>query len=205
MNHPSPKNLDMSLAWEFSEILPGTFERDRAKLAGRKFPIIGPLPDRGSDTRPKENKLASGPYIYAVYSAEAEILYVGKADEKTVLYRWIRPNGLNRNEYYWAHGTTTKDPKKLSTVEKIYNLLEAGRGPITLHFSHYQSLKENVIRKFTEQGRSTEILLSMKAMDFIKELEHCMIYQLQPEWNIQGKKKKPITVVAEHGNYWSEK
>ena len=192
----------MNLAWEFREVLSGYFERDRAKMIGRKFPIIGPLPDRGPDTQPLKNKLSRGPYIYAVCSSGGEILYIGKADEKTVLYRWIRPDRRNKSKYYWAHGTTSPNPKKESTIEKISKLLETESGPITVQFANYKTLKSAVQERFETIGQDATVVENMKAMDFIKDLEHCMIFYLQPLWNTQGKKKQPTSIVSKHGEYW---
>ncbi len=147
-NHPSHKDLSLSLASEFTEVLPGDFVRDRPSVRDKRFPILGPRPS-GPNTQPHENASASGPYIYFVYSALGEIKYIGKADERTVLYRWIRPDGRT-GLHQWSHGTNSA--KKKATIEFIADELRSGKSPVRLYFSNARSLRASVVKRAATLG-----------------------------------------------------
>jgi hypothetical protein len=197
-SYPSPKDLLLNLAWEFTEVIPGDFVRDRPLLRDKPFPIIGPQPT-GADTKPIDNAGAQGPFIYFLFNSLGEIMYVGKADERTVLYRWIRPDARN-GTYQWSHGTNS--PTKKSTIEFISDELRAGRGPVRLHFSNITSLRGSVIKRAEMLGISLAELNTLSDKQFTNELEHFLIYSLQPELNIQRKKTPPVGLVSKCGDYW---
>jgi hypothetical protein len=200
MKHPTYQELVFKLAWEFTTVLPGSFERDRKAVAGRKYPIIAPLPNNARNTLPIENRLARGPYLYSIYTQDGEIKYIGKASDETVLMRWIRPD-KSRTKYYWTHGTTSA--KAVSTVEKIAEEISNSNGPVRLYFANYFELFTLVQQHCQVCSVDTSGIDAMQHDEFIKELEHYMIYTLQPLWNIQNKKKPPTSSIMQCGDYWN--
>lgn len=197
-NHPNPKDLSLSLAWEFTEVLAGDFVRDRASVRDKRFPVLGPRP-LGPDTRPYENAAAPGPFIYFLYSSPGEIKYIGKADERTVLYRWIRPDARS-GLHQWSHGTNSA--KKRATVEFIAEELRVGRAPVRLYFSNANSLRASVINRAAMLRIAPTELNALSATQFVDTLEHYLIYSLQPEWNVQRKRTPPTGPIRQCGDFW---
>jgi hypothetical protein len=200
MTFPTPDMLTLKLAWKFSEILPGNFERDRKSVIGRKFPIIAPLPKTGSATLPLENSFASAPFLYFVYSSKCQIKYIGKSTEKNVLERWIRPeksSGIKR----WTHGTTGKNK---STVEYIAEEIINGVVPVSLYFTNYEALLPQVLNRLYLLGICNSEIIAMSKEKFIEQLEHYLIYKFQPDWNVSKKNKSPSGVINNCGDYWIE-
>ena len=200
MKHPTYQELVFKLAWEFTTVLPGSFERDRKAVAGRKYPIIAPLPNNARNTLPIENSQDSGPYLYSVYTQDGEIKYIGKATDETVLMRWIRPD-KSRNKYYWTHGTTSA--KAISTVEKIADEISNSNGPVRLYFANYSKLFTLVQQHCQDCSADPSEIETMSQDEFIKELEHYMTYTLQPLWNIQNKNRPPTSSIMQCGDYWN--
>lgn len=202
MNHPNFEDLNLDIAWEFTELIPGSFERNREKTGSKTFPIIGPRPTHGAKTQPKMCASATRPFLYVVYDANGVIKYVGSATAsnlKTVLERWIRPSRGN-SEHYWSHGSTSKNSK--ATIEHMAEGFVSGKGPYILYFSNYQKLFPLVKKHGVEKGISATALDSLLKEDFIIQLEKCFIFFFQPEWNSQHKKKKPICMLTECWDYW---
>ena len=200
MKHPTHQELVFKLAWEFTTVLPGSFERDRKAVKGRKFPIIAPLPNNARNTLPIENSQDSGPYLFSVYTQDGEIKYIGKATDETVLMRWIRPD-KSRNKYYWTHGTTSA--KAVSTVEKIADEISNSNGPVRLYFANYSKLFTLVQQHCQDCSADPSEIETMPQDEFIKELEHYMTYTLQPLWNIQNKNRPPTSSIMQCGDYWN--
>lgn len=190
--------MSLSLAWEFKEVIPGDFIRNRPSVSDRRFPILGPQP-KGRESVPLENAIAQGPYIYFVYSSLGEIVYIGKAYERTVLDRWARPDARN-GIYQWSHGTNSKTKK--STIEFISEELLAGRGPVRLFFADIMSLRKLVFERAQELAVSIDELNMLSVKFFTDELEHFLIYYLQPNLNIKHKKTAPKSLVNKCGDYW---
>jgi hypothetical protein len=199
MNHPAPAVLSLSLAWEFSNVLPGDFQRDRPSVAHKRFPVLGPGPNAGLNTQPLENKSAPGPFIYFVYSVTGEIKYIGKADEKTVLYRWIRPDKRTRL-YQWSHGTNSAT--QTATIERIASEIRAGRTPVRLYFANATLLRSSALKRAAAVGRPPKEVHSISAVDFVSALEHFLIYTFQPEWNGQCKGAPPKGLINSCGDFW---
>lgn len=200
--HPSHKDLRLHLAWEFTDVLPGLLERNRKGFVGKTFPIVGPLPNAGRDTRAFEKNDAKPPYLYVVYDSAGVIRYVGKGVEaklKTVLQRWIRPNKLD-GRHYWTHGTNLT--KKVATVASIADEINKGLRPVRLYFGNYESFYPLVTTRARSLDIEQQALLTLPKDEFIRELERLMIYTFQPEWNKQDKKRAPSSVIARCGDYW---
>lgn len=198
--YPTYKELSLNLAWEFTEILPGSIERNRKDSAGLEFPIIGPLPLAGYQTQAIENALAKPPYLYAVYNGVGDIKYIGVGTSKTlktVLQRWIRPD-KNSGSHYWAHGTN----KKKATITAIAEDLAKGIKPIRLYFANYERLFPLVENRGNALGYDVREISELQPETFIDNLEQFMIHRMQPEWNIWGKRKLPVGPIAIYGNYW---
>jgi hypothetical protein len=199
MNHPAPAVLSLSLAWEFSSVLLGDFQRDRPSVVHKRFPVLGPRPDAGLNTQPLENKSAPGPFIYFVYSATGEIKYIGKADEKTVLYRWIRPD-KRTGVYQWSHGTNSAT--KRATTEQIASEIRAGRTPVRLYFANATLLRASVSKRAVALGIPPGEVHSVSAVDFVSALEHYLIHAFQPQWNSQRKSAPPEGFIKSCGDFW---
>jgi hypothetical protein len=195
---PTPHELSLSLAWEFTEVLAGDFMRDRPAVRGKRFPVISPRPS-GPSTQPKENAGAPGPFIYFVYNSAREIKYIGKADERTVLYRWIRPDART-GAHQWSHGTNSA--KKKSTIEFIAEEIRSGRSPVRLYFSDAGALKAAVLKRSIVLGIGQEELQTLPLTDLIDCLEHYLIHSLRPEWNVQRKSAPPAGPIATCGDFW---
>lgn len=199
-DHPTPAVLGLHLAWRFTEVLPGSFEREREETRGIKFPILGPLPPNGSRTPPLEGQALSGPYLYVVFDGFGVVKYVGKATEKGLgspLERWIRPDKITGREY-WAHGTN----KKKSTVNWIADGLAAGAGPFALYFSNYRHFIDRVRAKSELLRQPFDCLAALTPEAFVDRLEHALIFGLQPEWNASRKRRPPDGSIAACGCYW---
>lgn len=196
--HPTPFDLGLSLAWEFKEVLSGDLMRDRPAVREKRFPIIGPRPT-GPMTQPKENPGAAGPYIYFVYDATTLIKYIGKANDLTVLHRWIRPDART-GLHQWAHGTNLV--KKKATVEFIADELRNGRTPVRLYFSNASALREAVAKRSAALGIAPGELRTLSPIEFVARLEHYLIHMLKPEWNVQHKGIAPVGPLARCGDFW---
>jgi hypothetical protein len=147
-----------------------------------------------------ENASAPGPFIYFVYSSHGEIKYIGKADERTVLYRWVRPD-MRTGIHQWSHGTNSA--KKRATVELIADEIRAGLGPVTLYFSNADLLRASITRRAASVGIVAQEVDSMDAGEFVDIFEHYLIHALQPAWNVQRKGSPPRGPVTMCGNFWA--
>lgn len=165
------KDIPTALAWTFSSVLPGTFQRDKKAFAGIDFPILAPLPPQGSKTAPVEQHLGEGPYVYFVSDAAGRLCYVGKSLEKTVLKRWIRPGLGGPASHYWSHTNKTA-----GCVRKIADGVRTGNGPYTLRYTTLQAARTKL------GGTVVPDVLEPKAA--IKALEDHFIATLKPAWNI---------------------
>jgi hypothetical protein len=197
--HPTPRELSLSLAWEFTEVLPGDFTRDRPSVRDKRFPVIGPQPS-GPRTHPKENAGTPGPYIYFVYATSGEIKYIGKADERTVLYRWIRPDART-GLHQWSHGTTSATKK--ATVELIAEEIRNGRAPVRLWFSNVAVLRASLLKRSAALGMAPDEITALSSTELIDRLEHYLIHALRPEWNVQRKSAPPADPIARCGDFWT--
>ena len=194
----SPTELGLSLAWEFTEVLPGDFSRDRPAVRDKRFPVLGPRPD-GPSTQPRENAGAKGPFLYFVYGSSGDINYIGKADERTVLYRWIRPDGRT-GLHQWSHGTNSATKK--ATIEFIAEELRSGRSPVRLYFSAAESLRSELARRAAVLPEQLTELNALSSVELIDQMEHYLIYKLQPVWNVQRRIRPPVGLISRCGDYW---
>lgn len=195
-------DLGFKVAWKFSELLPGEFERDRKEVAGIKFPVVGPLPTHGKQTPPFEGRELLGPYLYILVDARGQTKYVGVATESGLsspIERWIRPDKAGTSEY-WAHGTNKRKGK--ATVVWLKEGLLAGDGPYSLYFSNYAHLAADIKISTESRGGSYSPLQQLSAKKFIEDLEHALIFALQPEWNIQKRKTAPPPAMEAAAKHW---
>jgi hypothetical protein len=202
--YPTPEDLGLHLAWQFTEVLPGEFARDRAETRDKTFPIVGPLPNRGKETITLEGTGLVGPYLYVVFDRVGAIKYVGKATEEGLtspLERWIRPN-REKTKWYWAHGTNKKRGK--ATVIWIAEALKGGRGPLSLYFSNYRHFVDRIRVRSEVIGEPFSALASLAPESFIKDVEHALTYKFQPEWNVQNKKLPPRSSITRCVDYWHQ-
>jgi hypothetical protein len=197
--HPTPQDLSLSLAWEFTEVLPGDFMRNRPSVREKRFPVLGPRPS-GPTTQPKENAGAIGPYIYFVFTASSEIKYIGKADERTVLYRWIRPDART-GLHQWSHGTNSVTKK--ATVEFIADEIRSGCAAVRLYFSNASALRASIVKRSAALGIAPDEIDALPSSKFIDHLEHYLIHALRPEWNVQRKNAPPTSPIARCGDFWN--
>src|ERR1035437_4230988 len=100
-------NIKTHLAWTFTNVLPGTFKRNRPEQAHLDFPILAPLPNLATKTRPLEECGSIGPFIYFVTDGAGRVRYVGKSKETSVIKRWVRPGVGGPAKHYWTHSTKT--------------------------------------------------------------------------------------------------
>lgn len=202
MTQPTPQEMGLSLAWRFTDVLPGTFERDREEVAGIAFPIVGPLPTNANDTQPLEGASLVGPYLYVVTDGKGVFKYIGVATEaglRSPLKRWIRPDKFGIN-HFWAHGTNKKRGK--ATVAWLAEGLTASEGPFELHFSNYRHFLAKMMAYATGKGIDGTELAKMSPKAFLEGLEFALIHRFQPQWNTQKKKGTPPTTISACAEYW---
>lgn len=188
------------LAWEFTEVLPGGFERNRPKWQGYKLPILGPVPDQGANTSPREGARIRGPFIYAVCDAADNILYLGKSQEKRITQRWIRPDRIS-GRHYWSHGTTgTPSPNCPKTIERIAAHIISCKGSIRVLFAGLVGLRAAVRDHMAGIGGDTGEFDGLTDESFVAELEALLLRELQPPWNSS---QPPVKETFKRGaRYW---
>lgn len=167
-----PSNIRTYIAWRFTDILPGTFKRNKADFAHHEYPILGPLPQFGGKTRPIEDCPSLGPYIYFVVDGMERVCYIGKSKEDCVVKRWVRPGIGGPAKHYWTHST-----KSGGSVFNIAEGLRRGEGPFTLRFVPLSELLPLYGMKFG--------ILPIGTIDHaLKRMEDCLVNELLPIWNI---------------------
>ena len=159
------------LAWEFSEVLPGTFKRNKKQFAHHNYPIIAPLPTKGSSTRPIQECQTAGPFIYFVLNGQGQVRYIGKSLEKCVLQRWIRPDDSTPKRHFWTHSTASG-----GNVFNIADGIASGDGPYTLRYSPLSSLLPIAGGQFGIQADEAED-------EQLRKMESGLLDALRPEWN----------------------
>ena len=88
---PIPDNIKTYVAWTFTRVLPGTFKRNKKIFAQLNYPILTPLPNLKSNTRPIEERESKGPFIYFVLDGGERLCYLDKSKESSLIKRWVRP------------------------------------------------------------------------------------------------------------------
>jgi hypothetical protein len=165
------KEIQTSLAWSFTHLIPGTFKRNKMQFALLDYPILAPLPTARAKTQPIEPTSGFGPFIYFVVDASSTLCYVGKSQEESVLKRWIRPGNGGPTTHYWTHST-----KGGGSVFNIAEGLRRAQGPYSLHVSTLDSL----LAKF---GQTLQFNPDMPTEDVLTEVENFLIREMQPAWN----------------------
>lgn len=159
------------LAWQFSNVIPGTFKRNRPEFAHLDFPILSPLPTHAAKTKPIEQCPDSGPFIYFVHDGDGRVCYVGKSAEKCVIKRWVRPGNGGPSTHYWTHS--------ISTGGSVFNIAEGLRrneGPFSLRYTSLSAL-------LPSYGSGFGISAGMKPELALKYMEGGLIGLLLPTWN----------------------
>ena len=159
------------LAWQFSDVIPGTFKRNKKQFAHLDYPILAPLPTNATKTKPIEQCPAEGPFIYFVHDGIGRICYVGKSKEKCVIKRWVRPGIGGPSEYYWTHSTASG-----GNVFSIAKGLKNNEGPFSLRYTSLSSLLPTYGSMF---GISTGIDADLA----LQRVEEGLIGLLSPKWN----------------------
>ena len=190
-NHNSKLLEDLKLnhlAWEFNSVSDETFKRNRPQWKNYRIPVICPVPDNGSYTKPKTGANINGPFIYAVVDKEENLLYIGKTLEKTITKRWIRPD-VQTGKYYWSHGTTgnphSGNPK---TVERIAEHIKNGKGNIRILFADNKTLFTAALNYLNECHIDNTPFLKLSEKEFNTEIEALLISEFRPQWNIRSPK-----------------
>jgi len=158
-------------AWSFTEVIPGTFKRNKKIFRHHDYPIIGPLPSSGPKTPPLEGAGIKGPFIYLVLNKRGKICYIGKSQEKNLISRWVRPGEGGPVSHYWSHSTTTG-----GCVFKIAEGIRAGDGPYALRFSTLQELMPVYAKKLS-------ISETLPEVQKLKAMEIGLINLYSPPWN----------------------
>lgn len=159
------------LAWEFSTVLPGTFKRNKKQFAHHNYPILAPLPSKGSSTRPIEECKTSGPFIYFVLDRQGRLCYIGKSQEKCVLQRWIRPDNSTPKRHFWTHSTASG-----GNVFNIAQGIERGEGPYTLRYAPLSSMLPIAGKLFAIDEKDNE-------EKQLTKMEVGLLTHLRPIWN----------------------
>ena len=187
-------------AWEFKEVLPGHFERNRPNWIGYKLPIIAPLPDAGAATKPQVGANKKGPFIYGICDENGQVLYIGKSRETWVTGRWIRPDRHSK-KHYWAHGTTGKpNPAKPKSIERIAAHILSGRGNVSLMFADSTSLINAVLSRAEKLDGNAEALRRLSANEINNQIEALLIDEWNPSWNTN--KPRASELIRTYGHYW---
>lgn len=170
-HHALPTSITTRLAWQFFELLPGSFKRNKAQFAHHDYPIIAPLPTMGPSTRPLEECAEPGPFIYFVLNRNGVVCYVGKSQEKCVLQRWIRPDNSATKKHYWTHST-----REGGNVFRIAEGLRNGDGPFALRYTTLRSLFPQFADRFGINAGADE-------KTALARMEKGLIDLLKPQWN----------------------
>lgn len=164
-----PTEIRTHVAWRFESVLPGLFRRDKEDYADIDFPILAPLPTRKAATAPLEGADVSGPFVYFVSDREADVFYVGKSKERTVVKRWVRPGIGGPASHYWTHTN-----KSAGCVRRIAEGIRAGRGPYQLRFVSVGALPRGYSLRFSEM---------YPHLDPLEQVERGFMSLLRPAWN----------------------
>ena len=167
-----PTDLHTHLAWQFDSVLPGHFSRAKADYADIEFPILSPLPDRKSSTRPREGADQSGPFVYLVVDRHGDVQYIGKTKEKTVIKRWVRPGVGGPASHYWSHTN-----KRAGCVRRIAAGILAGHGPYQLRFTSAALMPRENVERFAQL---------YPHLDALEQIEKGLMSALRPGWNDTG-------------------
>lgn len=170
---PIPGNIKTYIAWKFTDILPGTFKRNKVKYSHHNYPILSPLPLLKGKTRPIEECSTNGPYIYFVLNGNESICYIGKSEENCVIKRWVRPGIGGPSSHYWTHSTETG-----GSVFNIADGLRRGEGPFTLRYTPLSEI-------LPIYGKQYGILSNETINNALKLMEDCLVNDLSPVWNIK--------------------
>lgn len=166
-----PSDLKTFHAWTFHEVLPGTFKRDKKQFAHLDYPILAPLPQLKTKTRPLEDCGTSGPFIYFVLDRMQRLCYVGKSKEASVMKRWVRPGIGGPATHYWTHSTSSG-----GSVFNIAKGIQKGEGPFTLRYTTLAELLPKYGAQFgVPKGAADEVALVY--------MEDGLIAELRPQWN----------------------
>lgn len=159
------------LAWQFFNVIPGTFKRNKKQFAHLDYPILAPLPPLAAKTKPIEECSAEGPFIYFVHDGAGHLCYVGKSKEKTVIKRWVRPGIGGPSEYYWTHSTASG-----GNVFNIAEGLRRNEGPFSLRYTPLSALIPAYASTFgISAGLDTDAVLQC--------MEEGLIKMFSPKWN----------------------
>lgn len=159
------------LAWQFSNVIPGTFKRNKKQFAHLDYPILAPLPTNAGKTKPIEQCPAEGPFIYFVHDGAGRLCYIGKSKEKCVIKRWVRPGIGGSSEYYWTHSTASG-----GNVFSIAEGLRRNEGPFSLRYTSLSALLPTYASMFS-------ILADTDANLALQQMEQGLIGLLSPTWN----------------------
>lgn len=159
------------LAWQFSNVIPGTFKRNKKQFAHLNYPILAPLPTNAAKTKPIEQCPADGPFIYFVHDGAGRLCYIGKSKEKSVIKRWVRPGIGGPSEYYWTHSTASG-----GNVFSIAEGLLRNEGPFSLRYTSLSALLPQFESVFN-------IYAGMDADLALQRMEEGLIELLSPTWN----------------------
>ncbi len=166
--------INTYVAWNFTEVLAGTFRRNKADFAHHAYPIVGPLPHAARNTPAIEQSASTGPYIYFVCDDQQRVCYVGKSQEAQVIHRWVRPGVGGPAKHYWTHST-----KKGGCVFEIAKGIQSGKSKhYTLRYVPLMEIGQNVLASLGF-GAQDPKNLSLVA------IESALISALSPEWNLR--------------------
>ena len=154
---PIPDNIKTYVAWTFTGALSGTFKRNKKIFAKLNYPILTPLTNLKSKTRPIEECDSEGPFIYFVLDGGERLCYLGKSKESSVIKRWVRPGIGGPTSHYWTHSIPSG-----GSVFNIASGLLCGEGPFTLRYATYSALLLVYGKQF---GISHETLKGLKLME----------------------------------------
>ncbi len=171
MNVTSDLATKTYLVWQFSNVIPGTFKRNKKQFAHLDYPILAPLPTNAAKTKPIEQCPGEGPFIYFVHDGAGGLCYIGKSKEKCVIKRWVRPGIGGPSEYYWTHSTTSG-----GNVFSIAEGLRRNEGPFSLRYTSLSAL-------LPTYGAGFGISAGMDPDLALKYMEDGLIGRLSPMWN----------------------
>lgn len=166
-----PADIKTYLAWTFTELLSGTFKRNKKQFAHLNYPILAPLPIMKSKTRPIEECGSEGPFIYFLLDGAERLCYLGKSEEANVIKRWVRPGVGGLASHYWSHSIRSG-----GTVFNIADGLRDGEGPFSLRYTTLSAL-------LPVYGEQFGISPNMPKSRQLALMEHGLILAFSPVWN----------------------
>ena len=139
LHHP-PFPFNTLLAWRFEGVEDAPIQIKKGALSIADFPVLTPLPSKQFQTKPLENEVWTGPYLYFLLDGQRRLCLVGRTQASGLLKHWISTGYGGKATHYWAHQV-----ERHGCTRKIAEAMRNGDGPFELRYA-------SLVRIKTEMG-----------------------------------------------------